>query len=133
VRIALLLLPVLTLAVTTCATTSEPTGTLQGKVHIVLLSPVEMPGGKPPVNPEVFAARKVMVNSRDGRKLIAQVSIEQTGQGNEGFYRAPLKPGVYAVDITRLGINRSREVPRQIEIMSEQTTEVNIDIDAGIR
>ena len=125
----------LALAAISCTTTpgETSTGTLQGKVHIGPLSPVEIPGVKPPVNPEVFAARKVMVYDKDGRKLISQVDIKQINQSNEGFYSVPLKPGIYVVDINRLGIDFGRELPRQIEIKPGQTVELNIDIDTGIR
>ena len=74
-----------------------------------------------------------MVYSRDRSKLIAQVDIKQIGQSDEGFFTVQLKPSTYLVDINSIGIDHSGEVPKQIEIKPEQTIEVNIDIDTGIR
>lgn len=124
---------VLTMALTSCTTQTAPPGTLQGKVHIGPLTPVERPGQQPPVSPEVFAARKVMVYIKDRSKVIAQVDIKQIDQSAEGFYSIQLQPGTYTVDINRAGIDHSRDVPRQAEIKSGQTVELDIDIDTGIR
>ncbi len=123
----------LALAATACTTTPVAMGTLQGNVHIGPITPVEKPGYKPPVSPEVFAARKILVYSRDRSKLIAQVDIKQIGQSDEGFFTVQLKPGTYLVDINSIGIDHSGEVPKQIEIKPGQTIKVNIDIDTGIR
>ena len=97
-------------------------------VTIGPISPVEQPGDKPPVPPEVYEARKVMIYESSGNKLIREVDL-----GQEGYYSTTLKPGTYIVDINHAGIDSSPDVPRKIEISSGETVELDIDIDTGIR
>ena len=111
-----------------CPGTSEPPGVLEGHVTIGPLSPVETPGENPSVPPEVYEVRKVMVYDKDGSRLVAQVDID--GQGN---YRVELKPGIYVVDINRIGIDHSSDVPTSVHIPSGGTVRLDIDIDTGIR
>lgn len=104
-------------------------GILQGKVTIGPITPVERPGEKPPIPPEVYEARKIMVYDKSGKELIQQVDID-----NEiGWYVAHLKPGIYAIDINRIGIDTSNDVPKQVEIQLGITTRLDIAIDTGIR
>ena len=111
-----------------CPGTSQSPGILEGHVTIGPLSPVETPGEKPPVPPEVYEARKVMVYDESGSRLVAQVDIDSEGQ-----YRVELKPGSYSVDINRIGIDHSADVPTQVDIVSGGTVRLDIDIDTGIR
>jgi hypothetical protein len=50
-----------------------------------------------------------------------------------GYYRVELKPGVYLLDINRIGIDHSGDIPKKIIVEPGQTVKVNIDIDTGIR
>jgi len=106
----------------------ENSGILQGLVTIGPITPVERPGEKPPVPPEVYEARKIMVYDKSGKTLIQQVDID-----SEGRYVAHLKPGNYTVDINRIGIDSSDDVPEQVEVQSGITIRLDIDIDTGIR
>jgi heat shock protein HslJ len=103
-------------------------GILQGIVRIGPITPVERPGEKPPIPPEVYEARKIMVYDRSGRSLIQQIDID-----SEGRYVAHLKPGTYTIDINRIGMDSSDDVPQQVEIQLGITTRLDIDIDTGIR
>ena len=104
-------------------------GVLEGKVSIGPLTPVQRIGEPEPTPaPEVFAARQVVIFSQDGQKEIARVQI-----GADGSYRVELAPGEYLVDINRLGIDSSKDLPVVIQIEREQTTRLDIDIDTGIR
>ena len=116
-----------------CTGDVKQTGTLEGTVTIGPIWPVERPGENPPVPPEVFEARKIMVYDKDGSKLIQKVDIEQIDQSQEGHYSVQLKPGRYVVDINNIGIDRSADVPKEIEIQAGQTVKLDIDIDTGIR
>lgn len=107
---------------------SKQKGVLTGHVTIGPLRPVERPGDPTDIPPEVYDARKVMVYDRSGKNLVKRVDI-----GHDGRYRVELPPGVYVVDINRLGIDRSREVPRTIEIRAGEVVTIDIDIDTGIR
>jgi len=106
-------------------------GVLQGTVTIGPIWPVVPPGGNPPIPPEVYGARKIMVFDEDGATLIEEVDI--IPDGDHGTYRVELPPGEYVVDINRLGVDHSDEVPAVIELGPGQTVELNIDIDTGIR
>lgn len=108
--------------------TEQNLGIFQGNVTIGPITPVERPGEKPPIPPEVYEARKIMVYDENKERLIVQVDID-----NQGNYRVELKPGTYTVDINRIGIDHSSEVPKVIKIESGKTIVVDIDIDTGIR
>jgi len=107
---------------------TQQTGTLRGQVTIGPIWPVERPGDNFPIPPEVYEARKVMVYDRHGSKLIKKVDL-----GHDGSYTVELNPGTYMIDINRLGIDSSSDVPREVEIRSGEVVEVDIDIDTGIR
>ncbi len=106
-------------------------GVLQGTVVIGPIWPVERPGGNPPIPPEVYDVRKILVYDEHGTNLVEQVDI--IPGDDYGHYSVELKPGRYVVDINNLGIDRSAEVPAEIEIAPGQTAELNIGIDTGIR
>ncbi len=111
-----------------CAGETLETGTLEGTVTIGPIWPVVPPEGNPPIPPEVYEARKVMIYDKNGNKLIKQVDLDYGGH-----YRVELKVGVYTIDINRIGIDSSSEVPKKIEIRPGETVELDIDIDTGIR
>ena len=111
-----------------CAGGTLETGILEGTVTIGPIWPVVPPGGNPPIPSEVYEARKVMIYDKNGDKLVKQVDLDYGGH-----YRVELKVGVYTVDINRIGIDSSSEVPKKIEIRPKDTIELDIDIDTGIR
>jgi len=104
-------------------------GILQGIVTIGPITPVERPGENPPIPPEVYEARKIMVYDKSGKKLIQQIDIDSESR----WYVAHLKPGTYTIDINRIGMDSSDDVPQQVEIQLGITTRLDIDIDTGIR
>jgi hypothetical protein len=108
-------------------------GTLEGTVSIGPIWPVERPGEKQPVSPQVFETRKVVISNESKSKVIKEVDLIQIGQSARASYSIQLKPGKYIVDINRGGIDNSSEVPKKIEIQSGQIVIVDIDIDTGIR
>ena len=122
----LIMLPML--LVTGCVSETQKPGTLEGYVTIGPIWPVERPGEQKPIPPEVYEARKVMVYDKSGKRLVEEVSLT-----SEGYYSVQLKPGTYRVDINRIGIDSSSDVPKQIVIETGQTVVLNIDIDTGIR
>lgn len=127
---AIVLLTIITagLLLAGCATGPQEMGQLEGQVTIGPIWPVERPSEKREIPCEVYEARKIMVYDRSGNRLIEQVDIDC-----KGHYQVYLKPATYTVDINRLGIDHSSEVPTQIEIRSGETVRLNIDIDTGIR
>ena len=133
--LVLLLTAMLVLLLTACGgddpVDGSQKGILQGNVTIGPIWPVEQPGGNPPVPPEVYESRKVMVYDERGTTLIEQVDI--IPHGDYGYYSVELDAGRYTVDINRLGIDHSGDVPAGIEIAPGQTIDLDIDIDTGIR
>lgn len=125
---ALLAVIIMGLLLAGCAGGAVEAGTLGGRVTIGPIWPVEPPEGNPPIPCEVYEARKIMVYDKNGNRLIEQVDIDCNGN-----YSVELNPGIYTVDINRLGIDHSGEVPKQIEIRPGETSELDIDIDTGIR
>lgn len=104
------------------------TGILHGIVKIGPITPVEKPGEKPSIPPEVYAARKIIAYDESGQNLIMQVDID-----NEGRYVANLKAGTYTIDINHIGMDSSDDVPTQVVVRPGITTRLDIDIDTGIR
>ncbi len=116
------------LLLASCSSGTTETGLLQGYVTIGPIWPVEREGEKREIPCEVYEARKIMVYDKNGRKLVKQVDIDCDGR-----YRVKLEPSVYTVDINRIGIDSSGDVPKKIEIMAGLTFRLDIDIDTGIR
>ena len=117
-----------TLFIFGCSDVTQEYGILQGKVTIGPLVPVERPGVEYEIPCEVYEARKVMVYDKNHKKLIKQVDIDC-----DGNYQLELEPDFYVIDINRIGIDHSSEVPAKIEIKPRETIQLDIDIDTGIR
>ena len=111
-----------------CSDVTQEPGVLRGKVTIGPLVPVERPGVEYEIPCEVYEVRKIMIYDKNHNKLVKQVDIDCGGS-----YRTELEPGFYVVDINRIGIDHSPEVPMKIEIKPRETIQLNIDIDTGIR
>jgi len=69
-----------------------------------------------------------MIYDESGTKLVKQVDIDCMGH-----YRVELQAAEYTVDINRVGIDRSGDIPKKVDIRPGHTIDVNIDIDTGIR
>ena len=107
----ILLFAIVVLFIGGCSSAELATGILQGKVTIGPISPVERPGVTPDIPYEVYEARKIMVYNEKGNKFIQQVDIDCDGR-----YRTELKPGIYTIEINRIGIDHSSDVPQKVEI-----------------
>lgn len=127
-RYVILLVAIIVLFIGGCSSVSSETGMLQGKVTIGPISPVERPGETSTIPCEVYEAIKIMVYDEKGNKLIQQIDIDC-----DGGYITELKPGIYTIDINRIGIDHSSDVPQKVEIKSSITVRLDIDIDTGIR
>ena len=127
-KYVILLFAIVAFFISGCSSAGLETGILQGKVTIGPISPVERPGETPTIPCEVYEARKIMVYDEKGNKLIQQIDIDCDGR-----YITELKPSIYTIDINRIGIDRSPDVPQKVEIKSSITVRLDIDIDTGIR
>ncbi|MBI1742696.1 carboxypeptidase regulatory-like domain-containing protein [Candidatus Acetothermia bacterium] len=101
-------------------------GYLEGHVTIGPICPVEREGVPCPVPPEAYAAREIFIYQARG--IVARVQISSSGD-----YWVALRPGRYTVDINKVGMDRSQEVPREIDVSSGKTIRLDIEIDTGIR
>jgi len=115
-----------------CSSTYEK-GLLQGNVLIGPITPVEQPGQDTILRCDIYDARKIMIYDKSGTELVMQVDIECNEEENYTRYRVELEPGIYTVDINRIGIDYSDDVPKQVEIKSGITFKLDIEIDTGIR
>jgi len=121
------------LLVISCQPGGPETVLLQGAVTIGPISPVERPGENPPVSPEVFAARNLIIYDESGKNLVREVYFTQIGQGATGYYTAQIAPGTYVVDINHLGMDRADNLPVKITVTADETVTIDVDIDTGIR
>ena len=124
----LLVLTVIALCIFSCSDVTKEPGVLQGQVTIGPLVPVERPGVEYEIPCEVYKARKIMVYDTNHKKLVKQVDIDCNGH-----YKFELKPDFYMIDINRIGIDHSLDVPAEVEIKAGDTNLLDIDIDTGIR
>ncbi|MBA3788981.1 hypothetical protein H0X32_01125 [Patescibacteria group bacterium] len=108
--------------------TSQGTGTLEGRMTIGPVCPVEQAGHPCTPTPEMYAAHPVSVYSSDRARLITTLTPDANGN-----FSAALPVGKYVVDVQRQPIGGARGVPATISISKDQTTPVSIDIDTGIR
>ena len=115
-------------SVISCSGSASEPGILHGKIKIGPLVPVEQEGVTYEVPCEVYELRKVIIYKKNSSDLVKEVDIDCDGR-----YRTELSPGTYIVDINHIGIDTSSDVPAEVEIISQQTTRLDIDIDTGIR
>jgi hypothetical protein len=127
-RLLIITLTAACLLILGCSNGNQASGILTGAVTIGPLVPVERPGVKYDIPCEVYEARKVVVYDKNHKKLVKQVDIDCNGH-----YQVELMPGFYVIDINRIGIDHSSEVPTKVEIKSGETIQLDIDIDTGIR
>ena len=112
-----------------CSRGSLVYGVLEGHVTIGPLVPVVREGEPEPTpNPEVYAAREVVVFKANGKTEFTRIEIDSSGN-----YRAELPVGTYVVDINHLGIDMAKDLPKEITITEQAVTILDIDIDTGIR
>ncbi len=103
-------------------------GRLAGVVTIGPNCPVEREGQPCPTPPSAYTLRKVLVYDEQHAQLLHTVDID-----TQGLYSINLAPGKYLVDLQRLGLDRSADVPKVVEIHANSVTSLNIAIDTGLR
>jgi hypothetical protein len=77
---------------------------------------------------DVYAAREIVVFKEDGHTEVARLKID-----SQGNFRSSLPVGTYVVDINHIGIDMAKGYPKTIEIVPQQVTSLEVDIDTGIR
>jgi len=112
----------------TAPTDSAVYGRLAGIVKIGPNCPVEQPGNPCPTPPSAYTLRKVLVFDEQRTRLLATVDID-----TQGLYFIDLVPARYVVDIKGVGLDRSADVPKVVEVHASSVTTLNISIDTGLR
>jgi hypothetical protein len=108
-------------------TVSQPRGRLSGVVTIGPNCPVTTTNPCPPP-PSAYAQRKVLVYDETKKNLLHTVDID-----SQGLYLIDLVPAKYTVDIKGVGLDRSADVPKVVEVHANAVTRLDISIDTGIR
>ena len=121
------------LPVVACQPGGSESVLLQGAVTIGPISPVERPGESPPVPPEVFSSRYLIIYDESGIKMVREIYFTQIGQGATGYYTAQIAPGTYTIDINRAGMDRADNLPVKITVDADETVTIDVNIDSGIR
>lgn len=103
-------------------------GSVEGKVTIAPLCPVEPCQISTDQKARIYGARKIVIYTQDRAAVVKEISLDE-----DGYYRTDLNPGYYVVDINRLGIDSSSAVPKEVGIEAGQIIRLDIDIDTGIR
>jgi hypothetical protein len=106
---------------------------LIGAVTIGPITPLERPGECPPVPPEVFSSRYLIIYDESGKNLVREVYFTQIDGGATGYFAATIGAGTYTVDINRNGIDRAANFPMKLTVSKDETITINVDIDTGIR
>ena len=108
--------------------TAKP-GFLEGHLKIVSLKEVELAGGKPrKYTVENYAEYPLIVLSKYGQNEVARVTPDR-----EGNYRISLPPGDYVLDAQGRRPGGVRAKPQLFTVVSDQTVQVDMEIDTGIR
>lgn len=102
------------------------TGDLSGVVSIGPMCSV----GFCPVTAEAYAAREFLVLSGDKTQRVSSFHARPPF----GWYNVSLPAGVYAIVPAKTEIGYlSKDLPAMVTIRSGQTTDLDIDVDTGIR
>jgi len=107
---------------------SQPHGRLSGVVEIGPNCPVQQDGYPCPTPPSAYTLRKIVVYDEQRTRLLFTVDID-----TRGLYVIDLIPARYLVDIQGVGLDRSGDVPKIVEIHASSVTTLNISIDTGLR
>jgi hypothetical protein len=124
-----LFLVLMIIFVAACNGVSEEMGTLEGRVTIGPMLPAMREGlTEPTPAPEAYAQRQIVIYAENGQREISRVQID-----HDGNYQVTLPAGTYVVDINHAGVDQGLDLPRTVEIVSGQVTNLDVTIDTGVR
>lgn len=103
-------------------------GTIQGKVDVGPICPVEREGVPCPVPPEAYTSRQIVIYQTNGTTEVMRKAISADGR-----YSLALPPGSYVLDIGHQGIDRGSNLPHPFTVSQNQTETFDFSIDTGIR
>ena len=89
----LMILLAIALIIPACQDSQQADGTLQGTVTIGPIWPVERPGENPPVPPQVFEARNIIIYNKSQTKVLKKVNLHQIDNSASARFAVQLNPG----------------------------------------
>ncbi len=106
---------------------AAPQGFMEGHLKIVTPRAVE-PDAMPRlyVPPQPYAEYPLIILSQDGKKEIARVTADDSGN-----YRVALPPGLYILDVQHRPGKRIGAKPQSFTIISNQTVHIDMNIFVG--
>lgn len=107
---------------------NSKTDFLEASVTIGPLCPVEPCEIQDAQKAEIYSARKIQIYTENRKNLVKELS-----PGLDGQIKTELEEGTYIVDMNPLGIDRTADLPAEIQVLSGETVYLNISIDTGIR
>jgi hypothetical protein len=101
--------------------------TLQGKVSISPICPVEIQGQRCETLPEAYLNRGIAIEGENGfeKKFV--------NFGFDGTYMIKLPAGKYKITLIPTGIDTVQELPLQLNLAAKETKQLDLYIDTGIR
>ena len=108
-------------------TGAESVGTLIGTVELNDYCPPDITE-ECTIPKDAYRKRTIVIKDVTGFAEIDQIPID-----DDGHFKKDMLPGSYQLDINYLGLDRSADVPKRIEIDPGVTLRVNINITTGIR
>src|SRR5262245_29649465 len=107
---------------------AAPQGFMEGHLKIVVISPVEADNTP---QPETYAEYPLIILSQDGKKEIARVTADKSGN-----YRVALPPGAYILAVQERpaeerAAERIHANPQPFTVVSNQTVRVDMTILVG--
>ena len=124
------------IAAAACHSPTSPTdgvapqafGRLAGTVTIGPNCPVETATNPCPTPPDAYKLRKILVYNEAKTNLLHVVDID-----SQGAYFIDLPPARYTVDLRGSGIDKTKDLPKTVDIHANAVTTLNVNIDTGIR
>jgi hypothetical protein len=110
-----------------CIHAAEP-GFLKGHLKIVLSREVELADQTQSQELPNYADFPLIVLSRDTKKEVTRFVAD-----SKGDYRIELSPGDYVLDVHGRKPGKLRAKPEPFTVASNQTVQVDMTIDTGVR
>ena len=112
------------------STKAAPQGFMEGHLKIVVIRAVE-PDNMPQPAPETYAEYPLIILSQDGKREIARLTVDKSGN-----YRAALPPGAYILGVQERpaeerAAERIHATRQPFTVVSNQTVRVDMTIFIG--
>jgi hypothetical protein len=106
---------------------ADQTGSLAGQVTLKPLCAEELQG-KPCGASDLYRSREVIAIANS----VFKREVARTHLSPFGEYQLELPPGEYTIDINHIGVDSSKELPKQVVIKKGEINTFNFTIDTGI-